>query len=112
LRLSIGWTPLGRVYQTALKRSVFYICAFEGENLIGFLDVVGNGVTDAYIQNLLVAADWQGRGIGKAMMELSVKLLTEMGVRTVWLIFDPELEPFYRQFGFAPLSGGRLRLGP
>lgn len=102
---------MGRVYQAALERSVFYICAYEGENLIGFLDVVGNGVTDAYIQNFLVAADRQGCGIGKAMMDLAVKRLTELGIRNAWLIFDPELEPFYRQFGFAPLAGGRLRLG-
>lgn len=103
---------MGRVYQTALKRSVFYLCAFEGEHLIGFLDVVGNGVTDAYIQNFLVAADLQGRGVGTAMMELAVKRLTEMGIRAVWLIFNPELEPYYRRFGFVTFLGGRLRLGP
>lgn len=112
LRASVGWTPLGQAYQTALKRSIFYICAFEEANLVGFLDVVSNGVTDAYIQNFLVAADWQGHGIGKTMMELALKMLTEMSVRTVWLLFDPELEPYYRQFGFTPLSGGRLRLRP
>ena len=35
-----------------------------GQKLVGFVDCVSNGVTDTYIQDLMVHPDFQGKGLG------------------------------------------------
>ena len=54
LRNSVGWNGLTDWYEKSLKNSYFYICCFDDKELIGFLDVVSNGVTDSYIQDVIV----------------------------------------------------------
>lgn len=58
LRKSVGWNGMEECYKESLKRSYFYICCFEENKLIGFLDVVSNGITDAYIQDVIVNPEY------------------------------------------------------
>lgn len=40
------------------------IACYDAQKLVGFLSVVGNSATDTYIQDIMVAPDYQGQGIG------------------------------------------------
>ena len=59
---------------------------------------------------LAVHPERQNQGIGKALMELSLKRAAELGHRLVILVGDP---PYYARVGFAPVPVGEMSLpGP
>lgn len=54
LRESVGWNRMEREYKNPLMTSYYHIAVYEDDKLIGYIDSVSNGVTDAYIQYLMV----------------------------------------------------------
>jgi ribosomal protein S18 acetylase RimI-like enzyme len=88
--------------------SYFYICCYEKNKLIGFLDVVSNGVTDAYIQDVIVNPEYQGKGIGTNLMNNAIKKLKEDNIYMISVIFDESLLHFYKKFGFYMMLSGQL----
>src|SRR5262249_61176373 len=59
---------------------------------------------------LAVHPERQNQGIGKALMELSLKRAAELGHGLVILVGDP---PYYARVGFAPVPMGQMTLpGP
>lgn len=108
LRNSVGWNGMEQCYKNSLNKSYFYICCFDNNKLIGFLDVVSNGVTDAYIQDLIVNPDFQGKGIGTNLMKLAIDKLVEDNIYMISVLFQESLLPFYKKFGFNTLLAGQL----
>ena len=49
LRESVGWSRMENEYKNPLLTSYYHIAVYEKETLIGYIDCVSNGVTDAYI---------------------------------------------------------------
>lgn len=108
LRKSVGWNSMEDCYKTSLKRSYFYICCYEESKLIGFLDVVSNGTTDAYIQDVMVNPEYQGKGVGTSLMNKAIKKLKEDNIYMISVIFTEALLPFYKKFGFYIMLSGQL----
>lgn len=109
LRNSVGWNGMEECYKNSLKSSYFYICYYDDYNkLIGFLDVVSNGVTDAYIQDVIISPDYQGKGIGTNLMNLAIKKLKEDNIYMISVLFQDSLLPFYKKFGFNIMLSGQL----
>ena len=108
LRNSVGWNGMEQCYKISLNKSYFYICCFDDNKLIGFLDVVSNGVTDAYIQDVIVNPDFQGKGIGTNLMKLAIDKLIEDNIYMISVLFQESLSPFYKKFGFNLLLAGQL----
>ncbi len=108
LRNSVGWNGMEQCYKNSFKRSYFYICCYDDNKLIGFLDVVSNGVTDAYIQDVMVNPDYQGKGIGTNLMKLAIDKLIEDNIYMISVLFQDSLLPFYKKFGFNILLAGQL----
>lgn len=50
LRESVGWNRMEDVYGNPLMTPFYHITVYEKNELIGYIDCVSNGVTDAYIQ--------------------------------------------------------------
>ena len=48
LRESVGWNRMENEYKSPLMTSYYHIAVYENEKLIGYIDCVSNGVTDAY----------------------------------------------------------------
>ena len=108
LRRSVGWNAMMDCYNTSLRNSYFYLCCFDNEELVGFLDVVSNGVTDAYIQDVIVRPSHQGNGIGTHMIEMAVKRLKDNRVYAISVLFDEKLKDFYAKFGFHIMMAGQM----
>ena len=108
LRKSVGWNGMERSYKKALARSFLYICCFDDDNLIGFLDVVSNGITDAYIQDVIVNPTYQGKGIATTMMNMAIDKLKQEGVYAISVLFEKELLSFYEKFGFNIMMAGQM----
>jgi len=54
-----------------------------------------------------VLPEYQGQGIGKALMEQMLDRLSH--IQTIELMCDSHLVPFYEQFGMKPSGGMVLR---
>jgi len=108
---SIDWTELSELYRIAplgnksaehLKctyaNSRFKCFVLNDGKLVGAGRVVGDGIDTAYLCDVVVHPEFQGQGLGKALV-LKLKELSA-GHRKIILYANPGKEDFYRKLGF------------
>lgn len=108
LRESVGWNRMEDEYKNPLMTSYCHIAAYDGERLVGYIDCVSNGVTDAYIQDLTVSPDCQGRGIGTELMNRMIEYLRSRHIYMISVIYEESLRSFYERFGFRGMLSGQM----
>ncbi len=112
LRQAVGWNRMEKELSNPRLRSFYHIAVYEsedlGQKLVGFVDCVSNGVTDAYIQDLMVHPDFQGKGLGTELMNKMIEYLKEAGIYMISVLYDEELKVFYSRFGFYNMLCGQL----
>ncbi len=108
LREAVGWNRMEKEYASPLMTSYFHIAVYEKEELIGYIDCVSNGVTDAYIQDLMVHPDYQGKGAGTDLMNQMIMHLKEKRIYIISVVFEESLKPFYDRFGFYHMLCGQM----
>ena len=108
LRESVGWNRMENAYKNPLLTSYCHIAVYEKETLIGYIGCVSNGVTDAYIQDLMIHPAYQGRGIGTALMKRMIDDLKEKHIYMISVVFEEKLKPFYEKFGFFNMLCGQM----
>lgn len=93
-----------KLLEEAYINSLEVISAWDGEQLVGIIRAVGDGLTILYIQDILVLETHQRRGIGRQL--LSRMLNTYAHVRQTVLMTDnrPETVAFYDSMGFLPAA--------
>ena len=89
----------------ALASSCAVCAAFAGERLAGMGRALGDGVSDAYIQDVVVAPEFRRRGIGGAIVRALAQELRRRGVDWLALVGAPGTEAFYRALGFEAPAG-------
>ena len=72
---------------------------------IGMGRVLSDGVSDGYIQDLVVLPEFRKQGIGKEIVSALVKKCKESGVTWVSLVAAPGTDAFYLPLGFRPMPG-------
>jgi ribosomal protein S18 acetylase RimI-like enzyme len=96
----------GNVWIDALVKDSFcFVGAFAGSELIGMGRAVSDGVSDAYIQDVVVMKDLRGRGIGAAIIRKIVAFLRDRRIGWIGLVAEPGTQPFYRRLGFEVMEG-------
>lgn len=108
LRESVGWNRMEKEYASPLMNSFYHIAVYEDEKLIGYIDSVSNGVTDAYIQDLMVSPHYQGRGIGTELMNKMIGYLKEKHICMISVVYEEGLKAFYERFGFYNMLCGQM----
>ena len=108
LRESVGWNRMETEFSNPRMTSFYHIAAYEEDELVGFVDCVSNGVTDAYIQDLMVRPEYQGKGIGTELMNRMIEYLKSNKIYMISVIFDEELKAFYEKFGFYTMLSGQM----
>lgn len=109
LRESVGWNRMERFYKDPCLDSYCRIAAFFGETLIGYVDCVSNGLTDAYIQDLMVHPSFQGRGIGTQLMNRMIDYLKRKRIYMISVIYEDSMKSFYEKFGFCGMLSGQIQ---
>jgi len=107
-----GWSE-DEFERLLLERNVFTHRALIGTKLVGFI-VSRLAPPEAEILSVAVAAPQRRRGLAKKLLDLHLRRLAGLGVRTVFLEVDEDNEPacrLYRRFGFAEV-GRRPRYYP
>ena len=110
LRRSVGWPGMESCYTNPLMTSYFHIACYDDDRLVGYVDTVSNGLTDAYIQDLTVDPGYQGKGIGTELMNRIIAKLKENKIFMISVIYgNTELAPFYQRFGFIKMLCGQMQ---
>lgn len=98
--------PLGDKAPDALEKafsnSMFKCFVFDEEKLIGVGRALADGVDCSYICDVAILPDYQGHGLGKAIVAKLVELST--GHKKIILYAYPGKEAFYKKLGFKRMS--------
>ena len=101
---AVGWTDKDRPDQTvpALSGARFGVVAVEGDRAVGTGMVIGDGATFAYLKDIMVLPEWQGRGIGTRIVEALLAIIRRAGPdgMLVTLFTGQHRAEFYERFGF------------
>jgi GNAT superfamily N-acetyltransferase len=93
------------------RHSLGWVIARDGTRLVGFVNVVWDGTTHAWVQDTMVSRDQRDRGIGTEMMDLVRTECQKAGCEWLHVDFAEGLEAFYlRSCGFSPTPAGLMRL--
>lgn len=113
LRESVGWNRMEHDLANPELRNAFHLCAFDAKRLVGYVCVISNAVTDAYIQDLMVHPDYQHKSIGHHLMQRAMDRLRAEGIYMVSVIYgDASLQKYYEDFGFTTMLCGQMELRP
>jgi len=97
-------------FDRILRHSLGYVCAYEDEELIGFVNVAWDGGAHAFLLDTTVRTDRRRRGIGRALVRHAEELAREGGAEWLHVDFEPCYESFYRQCGFRETLAGLIHL--
>lgn len=107
----VGWPhpPSPEAHLRILRGSFAVVLALDDATgmVVGFVTAISDGVSSAYIQHLEVLPDYQGRGIGTALLARLLARLRHLYM--VDLTCDPEVQPFYARLGLRPSIGMLIR---
>jgi ribosomal protein S18 acetylase RimI-like enzyme len=91
-------------------RSLCYVCAFDGERLVGYVNVAWDGGVHAFLLDTTVHPAFQRRGIGRALVRLAANAARTRGIEWLHVDFEPHLTDFYRGCGFDHTEAGVMNL--
>lgn len=102
MREDAGWGSITNdTASKSLESSLFGVCLFDGDTLIGFSRVVGDGILYFYIADVIVAPRHGGRGLGSTLMDAVMEYIhshAQTGA-TIAVLSAPGREKFYERSG-------------
>ena len=116
LRESVGFQKLtAEQAEKALRGTALLITAVCGGENVGIVRVLTDGVTDAYLTDVIVRPDFQGKGLGRRLLERTISEMKQMpfmaGHLACTLYANPGKDTFYEKFGFRQLPDGGYGYG-
>ena len=87
-----------------IQGSFCFAAASINNKLIGMGRAISDGVSDAYIQDLVVLDEFRGRGIGVLIIDELIKYLKSKNVNWISLISEPKAVSFYQRYGFSQMT--------
>ncbi len=95
------------LYQ-AISNSLDIISAWNGEELIGIIRTVGDGLTIIYIQDLLVLNEYQNQGVGTQLMQQVLNKYKTVRQKVLITEEASDVRHFYEKNGFLSCDNGNL----
>ena len=107
LYTEVGWTAYTEnmpVLEQGYKNSLLVLAAYESDELLGIIRVVGDGFTIVFIQDILVFPSAQRKGVGTALLKAALERYPD--VRQIELTTDntSKTVAFYKSLGFSEFS--------
>ena len=94
------------------RHSLGWVTARRDERLVGFVNVLWDGLVHAWIQDVMVEDDSRRMGVGTQMVATAGREAGRTGCEWLHVDFDDEHRPFYIDAcGFTPTQGGLIALG-
>jgi GNAT superfamily N-acetyltransferase len=93
------------------RHSLGWVVARDDGRLVGFLNVVWDGIVHAWIQDTMVAARARGQRIGTELVAVARDQARAAGCEWLHVDFDDHLRSFYfDSCGFTPTTAGLIAL--
>jgi ribosomal protein S18 acetylase RimI-like enzyme len=112
---NIQWEMLSHLYEIAplgikpvdylkkvMKNSRYKCFAYNGQQLVGVGRALADGVDCSYLCDIAVHPDFQGKGIGKTIVNKLLEL--SKGHKKIILYANPGRESFYEKMGFKHMT--------
>jgi GNAT superfamily N-acetyltransferase len=94
------------------RHSLGWVVARDRTGLVGFVNVLWDGLVHAWLQDTMVAAAARGTGVGTGLVAHARDGAKAAGCEFLHVDFDDDLRPFYfGACGFSPTNAGLMRLG-
>jgi GNAT superfamily N-acetyltransferase/uncharacterized glyoxalase superfamily protein PhnB len=107
---AVGWANLTRpeTAEQAIAGARFGVVAMDAGRVIGTGLILGDGVSFAYLKDIMVHPDWQGRGVGTRVVQTLLDHIrqTRQSRMLVTLFTGAGLASFYERFGFCGPDAG------
>jgi GNAT superfamily N-acetyltransferase len=86
------------VQERVVREAARVVGLYLNDRQIGFCRAASDGTSFAYLADVYVLSEFQGRGLGEAL----VREMIENGpyAATRWLLHTTSMHPLYRKFGF------------
>jgi len=100
-----GWDLSG--VDALIRGSFAFAVAIDraDNRAIGMGRVLSDGVSDAFIEDVVVLPSYRGMGVGTMILSALLKHCTAAGITWIVLIAEPGIEDFYVPLGFQRLEG-------
>ena len=101
----VGWgTRENLIVEEALKNTLYSLCVYDDDKLIGYGRIIGDKTIFLYLQDIMVIPEYQNKHIGTGIIENLLKQIKEYkkinpNIRT-YLGASKGKEHFYEKFGF------------
>jgi GNAT superfamily N-acetyltransferase len=114
LRHAVGWGTYRKdVIEKSLPNSLYCVCAFVMDELVGMARVVGDDGLVYYVQDVIVVPDCQRQGIGAQLMERIMSYIETHASQNsvIGLMSARGKEAFYEKYGFTNRPNDRFGSG-
>jgi GNAT superfamily N-acetyltransferase len=102
-----GWDWRGQVE----RHSLGWVCARDGDELVGFVNVAWDGVVHAFVLDTMVTAGARRHGVGTRLVGVAVEQARAAGCEWLHVDFEDHLRGFYLDAcGFTPTNAGLIEL--
>ena len=113
---SVGWGIREKnIIEEALKNTLYSLCVYDDNKLIGYGRIIGDKTIFLYIQDIMVIPEYQNKHIGTEIMNNLLNQINQYkkinpDIRT-YLGASKGKESFYEKFGFISRPNEELGSG-
>lgn len=113
---AVGWGAYdNEVSEIALKNTMYSVSIYEDDKIIGYGRLIGDGIVFLYIHDIMVKPEYQGKGIGKTIMNKLIDKINELRkinpYLRAYLGASIGKEDFYKKCGFITRQEANLGAG-
>ena len=113
---AVGWGAYDEeVSELALKNTIYSVSVYDNNEIVGYGRLIGDGIVFLYIHDIMVKPEYQGKGIGKSIMNKLVERIYKLKEINpdlrAYLGASKGKEDFYRKCGFITREEANLGAG-
>ncbi len=98
----------------AMEHTMFRVSVYDGDRAVAMARMIGDMGLNYYIKDVVVRPEYQGKGIGRMLIDELLKFVRENGVSGTDIFVElcavPDKMPFYEKLGFDSNEAQRLKM--
>ncbi len=103
-----AYTNNPKKLKRAFSNSLLVISAWNKNELVGLIRIIGDGETIIYIQDILVLESFQRKGIGKKLIKIVLDKYPNVRQKVLLTDDTEKTRGFYETLGFSSCDKGSL----
>ena len=109
-----GQGPTLEQTKLAMEHTLFRVSVFDDDRIIAMARMIGDLGLNYYIKDVVVIPAYQGRGIGRLLINELLKYVNDNGIRGTGIFVElcamPDKMLFYEKLGFDTNEAQRLKM--